>query len=126
MTWRQGCGLAVVKLFNISKNREDISERQGDITFTLKEKLTLEYVIIFKLNSHRNRCWLFHVCGKKFFNTNGHKGIHNIKVYMLDFIYAHPESKRPKSLRNTIEFGYIHRIGMNAPKGMNVLDNRYG
>ena len=60
------------------------------------------------------------------FNTNGHHGIHDMKVYILDFIHAHPESKRARSLRNTIEFRYIHRIGTNAPRGMNVLDNRYG
>ena len=60
------------------------------------------------------------------FNTNGHHGIRDMKVYILDFIHAHPESKRARSLRNTIEFGYIHKIGTNAPRGMNVLDNRYG
>ena len=60
------------------------------------------------------------------FNTNGHHGIHDMKVYILDFIHAHPESKRAKSLRNTIEYNYIHRIGTSAPQGMNILDNRYG
>ena len=49
-----------------------------------------------------------------------------MKVYILDFIYEHPESKRAQTLRNTIEFNWVHRIGTNAPKGMNILDNRYG
>ena len=60
------------------------------------------------------------------FNTNGHHGIHDVKVYILDFIHAYPESRRAKSLRNTIEYNYIHRLGTSAPYGMNILDNRYG
>ena len=60
------------------------------------------------------------------FNTNGHRGTKDMKVYILDFIYEHPESKRAQTLRNTIEFNWVHRIGTNAPKGMNILDNRYG
>ena len=60
------------------------------------------------------------------FNTNGHKGIHDLKVYILDFIYSHPELNRAKSLRNTIELNWISRLRTSAPKGMNILDNRYG
>ena len=59
------------------------------------------------------------------FNTNGHKGKHDMKVYILDFIFAHPESTRSKSLRHKIEFNWIQRLQTVAPKGMNVLDNQY-
>ena len=60
------------------------------------------------------------------FNTNGHSGKHDMKVYILDFIYTHPESKRAKSLRNTIETNWIQRLNTQSPIGMNILDNRYG
>ena len=59
------------------------------------------------------------------FNLEGH-GIENLEVYIVDFIYDHPESKRAQKLRNTIEFNWIHRLQSNAPKGLNTLDNRYG
>ena len=60
------------------------------------------------------------------FNTKGHKGKNDVKVYILDFIHAHPESPRAKSLRHTIECNWIHRMGTTAPYGLNILDNRYG
>ena len=60
------------------------------------------------------------------FNTHGHKGKNDMKVYILDFIHAHPESERAKTLRNTIEKNWITRMGSLAPKGMNIMDGRYG
>ena len=60
------------------------------------------------------------------FNRNGHEGKKDMKVYILEFIYTHPESKRTKYLRNTIETNWIQRLGTQSPKGMNILDNRYG
>ena len=53
---------------------------------------------------HKNTDIAYH------FNTNEHKGKHDMKVYILDFIYEHPESKRAKSLGNTIEFNWIHQL----------------
>ena len=50
-----------------------------------------------------------------------HKGKNDMKVYILDFIHAHPESDRAKTLRNIIE-----KMGTLAPKGMNIMDGRYG
>ena len=59
------------------------------------------------------------------FNTNGHRGKRDMKVYIIDFIHAHPESRRAQILRNTIEFSWIQRLKTFAPNGMNVLDTRY-
>ena len=60
------------------------------------------------------------------FNMEHHKGVENMKFYILDYIYKHPESKRAKTLRNKLEFNWIHRLQTQSPQGMNVLDNRYG
>ena len=59
------------------------------------------------------------------FNLVGH-GLDEMKVHIVDFIYEHSDSKRAQSLRNTIEFNWIHKIHSQAPKGLNTLDNRYG
>ena len=60
------------------------------------------------------------------FNHNEHCGMKDMRVYILDFIYAHPDSKRAKSLRNTIEFNWIQKLQTQSPLGLNTLDNRYG
>ena len=60
------------------------------------------------------------------FNSDKHCGIDDMKVYILDFIYEHPDSKRAGSLRNTIEFNWIQTLRTQAPYGLNTMDNRYG
>ena len=50
---------------------------------------------------------------------------YDMRVHILDFIYAHPETKRAQSLRNTT-FNWIHKLRTQSPMGMNTLDNRYG
>ena len=60
------------------------------------------------------------------FNTATHCGTNDLKIHIVDFIYDHPESKRAKSLRNMIEFGWICKLRTQAPVGLNTLDNRYG
>ena len=59
------------------------------------------------------------------FNTNQHKGECDMKVYILDFIYEAPDSKRAAKLRDTIEHNWIHKLRTVAPKGLNIMDNRY-
>ena len=60
------------------------------------------------------------------FNSDNHCGTDDMKVYILDFIYEHPDSKRAGSLRNTIEFNWIQTLRTQAPYGLNTMDNRYG
>ena len=62
------------------------------------------------------------------YNTSrdGHDAKTDMKVYILDFVYDHPESKSAKKLRLSIEFNWIHRLGTVAPKGLNTMDSVYG
>ena len=60
------------------------------------------------------------------FGLPGHDVKTDIKVYILDFVYEHPTSKRAKSLRLKIEFNWIHRLGTVAPRGLNTMDSVYG
>ena len=60
------------------------------------------------------------------FNDENHKGIDDVQVYILDYIYKHPDSQRAKKLRHSIEYNWIQRLKSQAPKGMNIMDNKYG
>ena len=60
------------------------------------------------------------------FNSAGHCGTNDMKVYILDFIYEHPDSKKTGSLRNTIDFNLIKTLRTQALYGLNTMDNRYG
>ena len=60
------------------------------------------------------------------FNRPDHNKHHDMKVYILDFIYEHPESKRGTKLRKSIEFSWIQRLKTLVPMGMNILESRYG
>ena len=56
------------------------------------------------------------------FNRNGHKGKEEMRVYILDFTYTHPESKSAKTLRTTIEYNRISRSSTLSPNGMNIVN----
>ena len=56
------------------------------------------------------------------FNTNGHKGLDDVEIHILDFIHAHPEGKKSKHLRDLIEYNWIQRLHTNAPTGLNIMD----
>ena len=60
------------------------------------------------------------------FKSAGHCRTNDMKVYILDFIYEHPDSKKAGSLRNTIEFNWIQTLQTQALYGLNTMDNRYG
>ena len=60
------------------------------------------------------------------FNRPGHKKDKDMKVYILEFIYEHPLSKRANKLRKTIEWKWVQRLKSLVPNGMNIMENRYG
>ena len=60
------------------------------------------------------------------FNKPGHKRMDDVKVYTLDFVYVHPESKRANQLRKSIEFSWIQHFKTAAPMGMIIMESRYG
>ena len=58
----------------------------------------------------------------KHFNEKDHQGTKDMRIYVLDFIYAHPKSEMAKSLRDTIEFHWIYRLRTCLPMGLNTMD----
>ena len=41
---------------------------------------------------------------------NGHKGIEDMKIYVLDFIYLNSKKKKAIELQLKIETAWIHRL----------------
>ena len=45
-----------------------------------------------------------------------------LKIYVLEFIHADPESDRSKALRKDRETAWIARLNTLVPNGLNILD----
>ena len=58
----------------------------------------------------------------KHFNGIGHSGIENLKLHILDFIHAAPNSDFGRALRDQIEFHWIQRLRTQLPHGINTMD----
>ena len=56
------------------------------------------------------------------FNLPSHEGKRDMKIHILDFIFANPNSEMGKALRDTIEFHWIHRLHTVIPMGLNTMD----
>ena len=51
-----------------------------------------------------------------------HKGLDDVAIHIVDFVYADPDSAKAKYLRDLLEFNWIQRLHTNAPMGLNVMD----
>ena len=58
----------------------------------------------------------------KHFNSEGHKGLEDVEIHILDFIHSHPAGNKAKYLRDLVEFNWIQRLHSNAPLGLNTMD----
>ncbi len=45
-----------------------------------------------------------------------------MKLHILDFIFAEPNSEKAKVLRDQIEFHWIQRLRTQLPHGINTMD----
>ena len=58
----------------------------------------------------------------KHFDLAGHSGISDMKLHILDFIHAAPNSDFGRALRDEIEFHWIQRMRSQLPHGINTMD----
>ena len=56
------------------------------------------------------------------FNSNQHKGLEDVEIYVVDFIHCSPESGIARKLRHTIEKNWIFRLRTLIPDGLNLID----
>ena len=56
------------------------------------------------------------------FNQPDHSGVKDIKLHIVDFFSATPESERAAVLRDQIEFHWIQRLRTQLPHGLNNMD----
>ncbi len=58
----------------------------------------------------------------KHFKQPNHSGAKDLKLHIVDFIFAKPESEKGKVLRDHIEFNWIQRLRTQLPHGINTMD----
>ena len=56
------------------------------------------------------------------FNSNGHMGLEDVEIFIVDFIHCSPESERARKLRHMIEKNWIFRLRTQIPDGLNLID----
>ena len=56
------------------------------------------------------------------FSLPGHHKTDDMKIHILDFIHAHPESGKAAYLRNTIEINWMHQLNTIEPRGLNLMN----
>ena len=59
------------------------------------------------------------------FNRNGHRGLEDVEIHVLDFIHLSTTKNATLHIRLGREFDWIHRLHCTIPKGLNSLDGTY-
>ena len=59
------------------------------------------------------------------FNRNGHRGLEDVEIHVLDFIHLSITKNATLDIRLGREFDWIHRLHCTIPKGLNSLDGTY-
>ena len=59
------------------------------------------------------------------FNRNGHQGMDDVEIYILDFVHQATAKSSTTDIRLGLEFDWIHRLHCLIPKGLNSLDGSY-
>ena len=62
-----------------------------------------------------------HIVGRHY-NAQGHSGLWDLTVHILDFISAHPDSQTASTLREIAEGKWIYRLISQVPTGLNLFD----
>ena len=59
------------------------------------------------------------------FNQNGHQGLMDVEIHVLDFIHLSTTKNATQDIRSGREFDWIHCLHCIIPKGLNSLDGTY-
>ena len=68
----------------------------------------------------RQKCQT-HIVGRHY-NSQRHGGLRDVRIYILDFIPAHPESVSAAQMRDSVEKKWIFRLRSQVPIGLNLFD----
>ena len=55
------------------------------------------------------------------YNSDGHSGISDIGISVLELIRAAPDSQRAQTFRDPIELKCIHRLRCAVPLGLTIM-----
>ena len=84
----------------------------GQTKCELKERFSAHFLKISKYDPQSEIT--------RHFNSEFHKGLDDVQIHIVDFIYTAPVSAKAKFLR-VLEFNWIQRLHTNAPMGLNVM-----
>ena len=59
----------------------------------------------------------------KHLDTDRHNGKSDVELFVLDFVYCHPNDDYAKSLRLLLENKWIHRLRSQLPYGLNTMQS---
>ena len=54
------------------------------------------------------------------FNSRGHHGTDDIRIWIISMIKEHPDSARAQQARDKMEMFWYHQLGTLVPRGLNV------
>ena len=86
----------------------------GQTKRSLRERIGEHYTSIRKKKKHL-------VVGRHY-NTTGHTGTNDVKIYILDFVTTPPNAIHSKSKREALESKWIFRLRSTVPLGLNLED----
>ena len=72
------------------------------------------------LRNIRQRCQNHIV--PRLYTRSDHDGISNMKIHILEFVSAHPDSRAAAEIRNKCERNRIFRLHTLVPSGLNISD----
>ena len=56
------------------------------------------------------------------FNSNGHQGLKDVEVHIVEFIHRAPRTDYAQTLRNKIERNWMLKLKTQVPYGLNLID----
>ena len=63
-----------------------------------------------------------HLVVGRHFNSAGHKGTHDVVIYVLEFVKTPPNAALSKLCRENLEAKWIYRLRSSVPLGLNLAD----
>ena len=86
----------------------------GHTKRTLRQRMYEHFRFISKKDTS-------HSVGRHF-NDVDHKGLQDVKLFVLQFGRKDPDSEESLALRLILELMWIHRLRSTTPMGLNVFD----
>ena len=86
----------------------------GQTKRSLRERIGEHFTSIRKHKKHL-------VVGRHY-NSKGHTGVNNVKIFILDFVKTSPKAHNSRTKKEALESKWIFRLRSTVPLGLNLAD----